>query len=219
MYTTILRKIEQIAVFLAVYIVPPVLLLIHIAAYYNRLPHRERSPWFANAGRGLLVFLLMIKPISVITKRNLKASFRKMTDAVAYISKGRTQDPILLYVKNVILNGAYSLSLYSMRRRKYLGILSFWAILAHRLLLEINNYTQGISPMFLTGNIFIQSGVIGLIMMLIGFLTSNLWSMQRFGKGRKWIQRVAYLAFLGACIHLYMLEREAGPLLVGVLYF
>lgn len=206
MYTTILRKIEQIAIFLTVYIIPPILLLMHIAVYYNRLPHRERSSWFANIGRGLLVFLLMIKPISVITKRNLNASFRKMSAAVVYISRGRTQDPILLYVKNILLNGVYSLALYSMRRRKYLGILSFWAILAHRLLLEINNYTQGIGPMFLTGNIFIQSGVIGLIMMLIGFLTSNLWSMKYFGKGRKWVQRVAYLAFLGACIHLYMLE-------------
>ena len=132
--------------------------------------------------------------------------------------KGRAQDPIFRYLRTIIRNGAYSLALYSMRWRKYLGILTFWAIFSHRLFLEIFNYTHSMSPMFLTGNIFIQSGVIGLIALFIGFLTSNMWSMKRFGKRRKLIQRIAYLAFIGACIHLYMLEQEIGPLLVAIIY-
>ena len=218
MYTSIIKKIEKLFVFLVIYIVPIAVLATILLMFFAWLSPREVQESMARRGFDLLVILLAIKPVTIILKRYLPVSYWKLPDGLMYIIKWRTQDPILIYSRNLIFNTAYSLSLYGLRLRKRLGILTFRTILLHRLSLEMIRYQQGAPFLITSGNLLVWTGVIGLIALFVGFVTSNMFSMKKLKRRWKPIQQIAYLAFLGACIHLFFFSHSRRYIVLFVVF-
>lgn len=186
--------------------------------FFHFIPLGELQEFFAEKWWALLVIILFIKPLSSIPKRYFDAHYRKFTDALSYIIKWWTQDPILLYSKTLVINGIYSLSLFLMRWRKQLGILCFWFIFLHWILLEIANFQANMPSLILHPNLFIWMGVIGLIALFIGYITSNIFSIKLLKGNWKLVQQIAYLAFIGAGIHIFLLKQDWSILILLLIY-
>jgi ferredoxin-NADP reductase/DMSO/TMAO reductase YedYZ heme-binding membrane subunit len=200
------------------YIVPVAAIAVLILQYFHGVAWFEVQELFANRWRGLLIFILGIKPISVLLKRYLTPVYRKLPEGISYLVKWWTQDPILIYIKHLIVNTAYSICLYGLKLRKRLGILTFWCILVHRLSLELIRFQQG-APLFIaSGSVLVWTGVAGLIALLVWFVTSNMWAMKKLKRRRKPVQQIAYLAFLWACIHLYFVSHSRGYIILFVVF-
>ena len=164
--------------------------------WFHFIPLGELQEFFGEKGWALLAIILFIKPLSIIPKRYFDAHYRKFADAISYIVKGWTQDPILIYGKTLVINGIYSLSLLLMRWRKQMGILCFWFIFLHWIFLEITNYQAKMPSFILHPNFFIRMGIVGLISLFIGYITSNLFAIKLLKRRRKLVQQIAYVAFL-----------------------
>jgi len=165
-----------------------------------------------------LVIILFIKPLSILPKRYFDAHYRKFADVLSYIVKGWTQDPIFVYSKNILINGVYSLSLFLMRWRKSLGILCFWFVVLHWIFLEIAQYQTSMPSFILHPNLFIWMGIIGLIALFIGYITSNLFSLKLLKRYWKRVQQIAYLAFLAAGIHIFLFKHDWSILILLLIY-
>lgn len=200
------------------YVVPVAVIVLLLLFFFHIIPTGGSEQWFANAWRGLLIFILAIKPISLMIKRYLTPTYWKLPEGMSYLMKGWTQEPILKYIRNLIVNVVYSICLYGLKLRKRLGILVFRLIFLHRSILEVSSYQAGAGRMFLRGNRFIQTGVAGLAALVIGAITSNMFSIRLFQRRWKLIQRIAYIAFLGACLHLFFLEYERSYLITFIIF-
>jgi DMSO/TMAO reductase YedYZ heme-binding membrane subunit len=105
-----------------------------------------------------------------------------------------------------------------MRWRKQLGILCFWFIFLHWILLEIANFQANMPSLILHPNLFIWMGVIGLIALFIGYITSNIFSIKLLKGNWKLVQQIAYLAFIGAGIHIFLLKQDWSILILLLIY-
>jgi len=61
-------------------------------------------------------------------------------------------------------------------------------------------------------------GLLAVALMLPLIITSNAWSIKFFKSWWKPWQRIAYGAFIATGIHVFLAEREAGPLVILVLW-
>ena len=80
MYPTIIKKIENVFVILMTYVVPVAVIIFLGLMFRNILAVDKTQRIFANIGRTLLIFILMIKPISILIKRYLNPIYRKLPD-------------------------------------------------------------------------------------------------------------------------------------------
>ena len=74
------------------------------------------------------------------------------------------------------------------------------------------------SFLFLRGNRLIQTGVAGLAALLIGTITSNIFSIKLFQRRWKTIQQIAYIAFITASLHLFFLGHDRSYIIVLIIY-
>lgn len=216
--TKFIKIFDTILSWMAYYGIVIIGLLLLGGTFFHFIPLGELQEFFAEKWWALLVIILFIKPLSNIPKRYLNAQYWKFADAVSYAVKWWTQDPILIYIKNILINGIYSLSLFLMRWRKQLGILCFWFIFLHWILLEIANYQAKMPSLILHPNLFIWMGVIGLIALFIGYITSNLFSLKLLKWRWKLVQQIAYVAFIGAGIHIFLFKQDWSILILLLIY-
>ncbi len=67
-------------------------------------------------------------------------------------------------------------------------------------------------------NLFVWVGIIGLFALFIGFITSNTPAIKLLKRRRKPVQRIAYLAFLAASIHLFFFSHDLTYLVIFFVY-
>lgn len=219
MYFIIIKKIEHIFVFFVAYIAPVAVTVFLWLLFWKILPIGQQQRIFANIWRYVLMVILMIKPISVLIKRYLNPTYRRLPDWISYLIKWRIQEPILIYIKHLIVNSVYSLCLYGLRLRKRLGILAFWAIFTHRGIWEIKMMLVSNSMVFLKGSRLIQTGVAGLAALIIGAITSNIFFIKLLQRRRRPLQQIAaYIAFAWACLHIFFVEYERSYIILLALY-
>ena len=216
--TRLSKILDKIMTWLATYGIVIIALLVIGGEWFHVLPTFRVQNFFAENAWDLLVLLLFIKPLSIIPRRYFKATFWKFQDALTYILKGRIQDPILIYIKNIVSNGILSLSVFLMRWRKQFGILTFWFVFLHWISLEIGNYQNGMPSYILHPNLVIWMGIIGLFALLVGFLTSNMRAIRFLKTKWKPVQQIAYFAFIGASIHIFLLGKDPTTLIVLFVY-
>jgi len=212
------EKIEKIITKIIFYVVPVLAILILLGAYQSIL-WWETERLFAWRGMNLLGFLLFIKPLSVITKKYFEPKNRKIPDFVQYILKWWTQDPILMFVKNLIVNLVYSISNFFLKYRRLLGLLTFRLIFLHLTILLI---WRNKLWMWIFSNIsqtFIRMGYIGIAALFIGFITSNNLSMKLLWKHWKTVQQIAYLALFAGSLHSTLREWERWWSVVLILIY
>lgn len=202
------QKIEKLLSNVIFFVVPILAILILILAYSWILKWSELQEFFAWWGLNLLVFLLFIKPLYVISTKYFEVKKWWISELIEYILKWWIQKPILIFVKELIVNLIYSISEFCLKHRRLLWILTFWFIFLHFTLLLITRHNEWISIFSNISETFIWIAYIWIGALFLGFLTSNNFSMKVLGKYRKIIQQLAYLALLAGVIHASLVEWE-----------
>lgn len=200
------KAIENIFKKIVYYVVPVLVISILILSYFDKIPGREIHWLFANRGLNLLLIVLFIKPLVIIPPKYSKINLFSVRECITYFVIERTKKPILQYLFDWIKNLIFSLSFYLMKFRRELWILVFRCIFLHFSLLEISRYARWLT---FTSNIsqpFIIAWLVWLLMLFIGFITSNNFSLRLFKTNRKPIQKTAYIAFVWAIVHLVLLN-------------
>jgi len=185
------KTLEKLFKKLVYYVVPVIVVLIIVLSYFKILPWREIQELFANRWMNLLLIVLFIKPLVIIPPKYSKINLFTVRECITYFVIERTKKPILQYLFDWIKNLIFSLSFYLMKFRRELWILVFRFIFLHFSLLEISRYARGLT---FTSNIsqpFIIVWLIWLLMLFIGFITSNNFSLRLLKTKRKPVQKVA----------------------------
>ncbi|MFA5747680.1 MAG: FAD-binding oxidoreductase [Candidatus Absconditabacterales bacterium] len=215
-----MRKLEKLITNIIFYVMPIFLIGFLILFFFSQIKLGELSSNFAQLAISLLMFLLIIKPLALVSKKYFTVSFWKITDFFKYLITGRTQKPILIYIKELLLNIIYGLSLYFLKFRRQLGILTFYFAFLHFGIYEILQYKNGINIFADFANPFILVGAISLFALLIGFLTSNNYSVKLLKSKRKLIQKFSYIAIIFVIIHVILLSpgESIGYIIFVIIY-
>jgi len=140
----------------------------------------------ANIGIGVLRVTMLVKPVFMIMTRYL----------------ARQRSGIVKYLFTIF----YIISRLGMKWRRQLGITSFLIIAVHAGLRIIQRMQIDFSLWTQLQKFRLFSGYIGLLMLFIGYITSNNYSIRLFKKNRKLIQYSAYLALLFTLLHLAFID-------------
>lgn len=200
------KFLEKLFKKLVYYVFPVIVILILVLSYLTIIPWQEIQKLFANLWINLLLIVLFIKPLVIIPPKYSKINLFTVRECITYFVIERTKKPILQYLFDWIKNLIFSLSFYLMKFRRELWILVFRCIFLHFTLLEISRYSRWLT---FTSNIsqpFIIAWLVWLLMLFIGFITSNNFSLRLLKTRRKSVQKLAYIAFVLAIIHLVLLN-------------
>ena len=118
---------------------------------------------------------------------------------------------------DLVLNQVKSVPLLAMQWRRELGILAGVFGLAHGagvFLLRGKTVADVLDPALWNFNSLWGWGLLAAALMLPLIITSNVWSMRWLKKLWKPLQRLSYVAFVAAGVHVFFVENEAGPLVV-----
>lgn len=207
-----LAKVEKYITLFIYYILPVIVIITLISAmlttsnvWFSRQEFRGNRWW------NLLIIVLFIKPITFLGKKYFKAEsitleyfiqiLKDLPKTIKNNQKNFDSQMIHSHIIPFIVNSFYSISLYLMRFRRPLGIATFWLLFTHGLLWQTFRIRQGFSFGFNIGETAILSGMITLLALVIGAITSNDYAMQKLQKNRKKVQMIAYIAFFFAAIH------------------
>ena len=210
-----LHNIENIATQIIYYALPVIVIITLIAAGFSK--SNSGLVWqrrWAENWVNLLIIILMIKPIMVLTKRYFQP---KTLTISSFVEEIKVIKPSIQSIKNIIIDLAYSISTYLMRFRRQLGLLTFRLLFTHGLLLQISRIKMWLPLFFNIKEALIYTGVIGLVALLIGAITSNDYSIKLLKKNRKRVQMIAYLAFIFSLVHV-ILAGQTSYLLRLIIY-
>lgn len=147
----------------------------------------------------LLLFLLYIKPISVIWRREYQL---KSISLIQYF------DTALFIWQNIISLvrvTIFSLASYWMRYRRELWITSFYLIFWHGMLARVSWFKSSINLWDALYQIYIIFGLLWLFMLFIWWITSNAISVKLLQRYWKKIQYVSYASLVFGAIHLTLI--------------
>lgn len=201
-------KLEKYITSIVFYVVPVIVFSILIMVYKWIVWGNELQEIFAWRWMNLLIFLLFIKPLYVISKKYFKPELWNISDFVKYILKWRTQKPILIFIKELLVNIVYMISGFFLKHRRLLGILTFWCIFLHLTLLLIGWNKLWMDIFFNISETFIWIGYVWIASLFIGFITSNNRSMKFLWRNRKIVQQIAYIALFAWSLHSTIREWE-----------
>lgn len=207
-----LAKVEKYITLFIYYILPVIVIITLISAmlttsnvWFSRQEFRGNRWW------NLLIIVLFIKPITFLGEKYFKAesitlkyfiqTLKDLPKAIKNNQKNFDSHMIHSHIIPFIVNSFYSISLYLMRLRRPLGIATFRFLLAHWFLWQIFRIRQWFSFWFNIWETAILSGMIALLALFIGAITSNNYAIQKLQKNRKKVQMIAYIAFFFAAIH------------------
>ena len=125
------------------------------------------------------------------------------------------------WVVKFIFQLFYTISKLGMRWRRQLGITSFLVIAVHAGLRIIQWMQIDFSLRTQLQTFRLLAGYIGLLMLFVGYITSNNYSIRLFKKNRKLIQYTAYIALIFALLHLAFLNfwEYAQHYIIFIVYF
>lgn len=204
----ILATIISFGVVLTTYFTPDAL-----AIFGNEVNEK-----FANIGMLLLRITLLVKPIFMILMKysELKTfTFRWLRDYLTTI-KWRSVKWLLLMLVSIV----YFIAWWGMKLRRLLGITTFLAIFAHAGMWIARRMQSDFTLVTQLQTFRILAGYIWLLMLFIGYITSNNYSIRLFKSRWKLLQYSAYIALWFAILHLLFLNfwEYFGQLILLVVY-
>ena len=140
----------------------------------------------ANIGIGVLWATMLVKPVFMIMTK--------------YLTRKR------IGIAKILFNIFYTISRLGMKWRRQLGITSFLVIAVHAGIWIIQWLQRGFALGSQLQMFRLLSGYIALLMLFVGYITSNDYSIRLFKKNRKLIQYSAYLALLFTLLHLAFID-------------
>ncbi len=155
----------------------------------------------ANIGIAFLRVTLLVKPVFMIMTK--------------YLARKRSG------IVKIFFNILYTISRRGMKWRRQLGITSFLIIAVHAGLRIIQWMQIDFSLRTQLQTFRLLAGYIGLLMLFVGYITSNNYSIRLFKKNRKLIQYTAYIALIFALLHLAFLNfwEYAQHYIIFIVYF
>lgn len=136
----------------------------------------------ANVGIGVLWATMLVKPVFMIMTRYISIPMK--------------------WIVKFIFQLFYTISRLGMKWRRQLGITSFLIIAVHAGLRIIQWMQIDFSLRTQLQKFRLLAGYLGLLMLFVGYITSNNYSIRLFKQNRKLIQYSAYLALLFTLLHL-----------------
>lgn len=196
---------------------------IFIAASVFLFPSFEKT--FAGWAWGLFVAAMMVRPLFELVQR-LPLLYPKVWEKIQKGDKFLSE--LLLRIKFMAtlsqkggITGIWDLIkkilLLAMQWRRELGILAAVFGLAHGagvLLVRNKSLTEVFNPALWDFSTYWGWGLLAAMLMLPLLLTSNMMSTKLLKRYWKRLQRLSYVAFVVAGIHVFLIEKEAGPLVV-----
>ena len=164
----------------------------------------ETGQRFANAGIAFLFVTLFVKPICMILVKYTELNtitFRWLREYLTTI-KWRS----LKWLRNMLLSVIYFIAALGMRYRRLLGITTFLLLFTHGGINVTNRLHNSFSLAAQLNIFWILAGYISLAALLIGYVTSNNFSLRLFKRHRKSIQNLAYIALLFWILHVAFLN-------------
>lgn len=206
------EKIEKYITIFIYYILPTIVVITLISATTTKSNIGFSQQEFRGSRwRKLLTIVLFIKPITFLWKKYMKtekisieyfiSTLKKLPKTIKDNSKEINSNSIPKYVLPFLRDCIYSISLYLMKFRRQLGIATFWLLFTHWILWQIFRTRQWFSFWFNIWDTAILSGIVALLALAIGAITSNNYTMQKLQKNWKKIQMIVYIAFFFASIH------------------
>lgn len=160
----------------------------------------EMPQWFANTGINLLWITLLVKPVFMILMPHTELKVITFSWLRDYLKTIKWRS--LKWLFFMLISIVYFVAWWWMKLRRLLGITTFLAIFTHagiwiaqRIQIDYSLWSQ-------FQKFRLLAGYLGLLMLFVGYITSNNYSIRLFKKNRKLIQYSAYLALLFTLLHL-----------------
>jgi len=164
----------------------------------------EAGKGFADTGIILLWITLFVKPVFMLLVKHTELrtiTFSWLRDYLKTI-KWRS----LRWLRHMLLSIVYFLAALGMRWRRLLGITTFLVLFTHGGINVTHRLNNSFSLASQLNAFWILAWYISLVCLLIGFLTSNNFSLRLFKRHRKTIQYLAYVALTFGILHLAFLN-------------
>lgn len=160
-----------------------------------RLPRVAANLWL-----GLLWATLLVKPVFIVLMKYTELKTLSFTWLRDYLKTIKWRS--LKWLWYMLLSVVYFIAGLGMKRRRQLGITSFLIVFVHAILWVVQWIQTGIFARSQIQQFRLLTGYIWLLMLFVGYITSNDYSIRLFKKNRKLIQYSAYLALLFTLLHL-----------------
>lgn len=164
----------------------------------------EAGKWFADTGMILLRIVLFVKPIYVILAKYTEQKIVTFSWLWKYLKTIKRKP--LRWLRYMLLNIVYFIAALGMKWRRVLGVTTFLLLFTHAWI-NVGHWLHNSFTLSAQLNVFwILAGYISLAALLIGYLTSNNFSLRLFKRHRKTIQGLAYVALTFGILHLAFLN-------------
>lgn len=143
----------------------------------------------ANVGVGVFWVTMLVKPVFIIMTRYVNVPMK--------------------WLGKLLFQIFYTISKRGIKWRRQIGITTFLIIAVHAGIQIIQWMQMDFSLWTQLQSFRLLAGYIGLLMLFMGYITSNNYSIKLFKKNRKLIQYSAYLALLFTLLHLAFIDFRA----------
>lgn len=172
----------------------------------------------ANAWMILLRITMGVKPLTLVLNTHSECKILTIKAIIDYFKTLRIRN--LASFKTFVLTMLRRLSCLGMRYRRLLGITTFLLIFTHTGVYFAQWLNTGFLFLAQIKKVWLLAGYLGLLMLFVGYITSNNWSVEKFWVYRKPIQYTAYAALVLGIIHLVLLNpgEYRGQLVLLIVY-
>ena len=164
----------------------------------------EAGQRFADTGILLLWITLFVKPVFMILVKYTELKTVSFPWLREYLTTIRWRS--LKWMRHMLLSIIYFIAALGMRWRRLLWITTFLFLFTHAGINVGHRLNNSFSLASQLNIFWILAWYISLAALLIGFLTSNNFSIRLFKRHRKTIQGLAYIALIFGILHVAFLN-------------
>lgn len=175
-----------------------------IIASYCGLPVQEVSKEAANLWIILLWITMGVKPLTMVLMPHSECKMLTIKAIRNYFASISIKNSTS--IKKIILTLLRRIACRWMKYRRLLGITTFLLIFTHGGIYFANwlNVWYSLTEQLQSGYLLVW--YIGVLMLFVGYITSNNLSLKKFWKYRKPIQYTAYAALVLGILHVILLN-------------
>jgi DMSO/TMAO reductase YedYZ heme-binding membrane subunit len=199
---------KSITHFIAYIGLPIVIALFLIAISFNAFGPRtltEVNIWLAVIGTWLLAFILFVKPLSLLAA---KCKLLRPITCSNLIAEWKTIRFEFQSIISLVISTVAAFCRFCITLRRPLGVATFYLLFGHSIIAGFQFLSRGNGLIDMITNLSLALGILGLIALFVGWITSNNISMKILKRNWKILQYTAYLGYILGAIHAYMFEEK-----------
>jgi DMSO/TMAO reductase YedYZ heme-binding membrane subunit len=159
-----------------------------------------------------------VKPVYILLIKHTELKTITFSSLRTYIKTTKWKS--WKWMRKMLLSVIYFVAALGMKYRRLLGITTFLILFAHGWINVGRRLHDGYTLAAQLNVFWILTGYISLAALLIGYITSNNFSIRLFKRYRKPIQNLAYLALIFWILHVAFLNfwEYFGYIILLLLY-